>query len=255
MKIINANYEDIARIDCSCCDDDHTVRIKKSKFFDPKVEDDEYLWFEFDSDKSWPYPHLKERIRRIKEFLKDENYDVGILMNGPQAFELYSLLLDNYGKFIPCLNPEIKFNPEKIFDNSPWLKKRKFLPGFKKIYRSDTENKYYTVQFIFGPKPPDKYDHSSLVFKMECYGEKDWDPTRLYYMDFELGYFLPKGFPDKHEKRRTAKEFLFKKSRHYFQHYEIGVTEKMLVDFLKVLNYMVNHSDKDEHGNYIQCTV
>lgn len=254
MKIINANYEEIARIDCSCCDEDHSVRIKKSKFFDPKVEDDEYLWFEFNEDKHWEYPILKERVRRIKEFLKNEDYDICILMKGPQVFELYSLLLNTYEKYIPCLNPEIKFDPERMIDNGPWFVKRKFLPGRKKVLRPEIDEKYYSVQFVFGTKPTDKYDPGSLVLKIECYREKDWDPTKLYYMDFELGYFLHKGFPDKQEKLRAAKEFLFKKSRSYFQHYEIGISEKELVEILKVLNYMANHSGIDEHGNYIQCT-
>jgi len=254
VKIINTNYEEIARIDCSCCDEDHTVRIKKSKFFNPEEKDDEYLWFEFDSDKSWPYPNLKERIRRIKEFLKDEDYDVCVLMTGSQVSELYSLLLDTYGKYVPCLNPEIKFNPERIVDNRPWLKKRKFLPGYKRIYRPEASKKSYTVQFVFGPQVPNKYDYDNLVFKMECYRDDGFNPSHIYYQEFELGYFLPKEFPDKREKIRIAKDFLFKKSRYYLQHYELGITEKMLVEFLKILNYMANHTEKDEHGNYIQCT-
>jgi hypothetical protein len=254
MKIISAVSEEIARLHCSCCDEDHIMRIKKNKFYDPKEENDALFYFEFDEPPALPYPILKERIRRIREFLKSEDYDICLLLNMDQLIQLYSVLLDSYPDFVASLQPELKFNPERKPEEGPWLTKRKYWFGYKRTY-DHKDDGWYEARFALGPSMHmGKLDYDSLSFKIDAFQGEHLDPTHMYYHDFELGYLLPEGYPDKEERRRSAKEFLLKKSRTYFLHYEVGVTVKMLIDMLRLFGYIAGHKNKDEHGEYIQCT-
>lgn len=240
MKVISARQEKIARVNCSCCgEDEHWVDIFFNKRFDEK-DPDEYLFeFEFNtSDGIHPFWPLKDRIREVKNMLRNEDnfrheeHCDAILLDPEQIVELYEVVRE--------YADQIFNDKEKAMVDSP--DKPEFVKKYVKFKNKidTTWAEVYPFRGIDG-----------LTWYIDTHLEKE-APDKIYLHDFGIGWFYPKSTLKEYI-RRYCRQYLFKQSKTGFRHMYCSLTKKEAIRFLASFNYIFNNMIKEE--GKLQCIM
>lgn len=233
MKIISAISDEILELRCSCCNDNHVLRVDKvkPKYYKWDIEhgekDPTCFYFKFSEPSVMSlYPSLRERIRRAKFFRQSKNYDgPTVLFEFEQLTELFETLKNSSAEFVSDSTFTLeKFNPiKKVEDN--------YFESFFTISGSECEEE----QLVFGFN-----------------GWQGWEPNRLYIHDFEIGYRIL-NIPHK-ARREYARKYILKRSLLYIQDQESSISKTMLINLLSILKYIIDNKKEGERGIYLQCS-
>jgi len=234
MKVISARQEKIARVNCSCCgDDEHWVDIFFNKRFDEK-DPDEYLFeFVFDTaDGIHPFMPLKDRLREVKNMLKNEDnfrheeFCDAILLDPEQLLEIYDVVREYADKILNEKEQDMINSPDK--------------PEFKRNYikfKKKTTNDWVEIFPFRG--------EDGLTWYIDHFEEEGEDKNKVLLHDFGIGWFYPKNTLPEYI-RRYCRWYLFKYSKTGFRHMSCSLTKSDAIKFLASLNYIFTNATKEE---------
>jgi len=103
MKIIKFNYESIALVECSCCQEDHTIRFDIYKDYKAGFDEDTLYIVIKDNSKYGFFSRINKVIyfmKNWKSFVDGNNIAWhGTLIHKKQLEELYPLLIDSLSRY------------------------------------------------------------------------------------------------------------------------------------------------------------
>ena len=140
MKTITDKYEYLALVECSCCREDHTVKLVKDDSLDE-------LWFEFDNApfSFWESFRLKRRLfSNPRSFVNGpEILNNGILLSKDQLTELAGVLSTRYDEGIPLETKRVTYD-----ERTPLFGAPNFWSNLKNFFTKRTVAVTYDLVYV-----------------------------------------------------------------------------------------------------------
>lgn len=225
MKIIDAYWEEVLKLNCNCLGGDDSLIVHRDKSFHDN-EDKEAYYVKFVDDGEWGF---KTRLRTFFKFRKDwkkfingaeQTYN-GIYLNLEQLSEFYSTLYED------ALTHEIivKEDIEKI----------------ESFILSDNIEKY-----PWSNKPNESLSEI-IFFKSEddlVLSADIWNNGIIG--DFKFSWAFYSKITKKEIRRYTRRFLLNKKNKFMCQEYELFLNKNDIINLFSIINYILNNVKLEE---------
>jgi len=220
MKIIDANWEPIIRMNCNCLGGTDYIEVHRDKTYHEN-EDSGVYYIKFIDEEEWDF---KTRLRTFLKYRKDwkkfisgdcQSYN-GIYFSYKQLDEFYSILMNDARENEIILNKDI----EKI----EVFKKKDF-----EKYKWDKNPIYDVILY----KSKDDFVFSA-------------DIQEDMIHDFKFSWAFSKDIKKK-DIRRYTRNFLFKPKYHPYlcKENEIFLYKQDLIDLLSIIHFIIKNTTID----------
>jgi len=217
MKTIDANWEPIVRINCSCLGGKEYIEFHRDKTYHENSDSEAY-YVKFIDENDWSFgTRLRTFFKYRKEWKKFINGDCqsynGLYLNYKQLDEFFSIIINDAKENEIILNDDI--------DKITSFKKKDF-------EKYKWENSEACDVILFKSK-------DDFVFSL--------DIQENIIFDFKFSWAFSKDIKKKDINRYT-RNFLFKPKHHSYlcKENEIFLYKKDLVELLSVMNFILKNT-------------
>lgn len=229
MKIIRYLYESIARVDCSCCMESHTIKFDLCKDFNSS-EDDDALYISIKDDDR----RLKDRIKNSFHFIKNwKKYSSGeymtshgVLIKPEQLKELYDVLKEKLIEYNIFTNDDILIIEKEYNPNDDIKFPIKWISKNNKI----TRNNDFTWVL---------YDDGEFVISTDI----TYEDGERKFMDNDIlfGYKLHKNVTKKDIRRWAFYHILYNSKTFIGGEWEGFITKSNTIKMMSVFYYLLHN--------------